>query len=56
MPISIKAPEPTRLGEPWSWNVPQLLERLTPDEQQVVMGRLRAIGAIAPDVQSWPSA
>lgn len=50
------APAPEPLAEPWSWTVPQLMPHLTANQQQTVMGRLRSIGAIGPDVQTWPAA
>lgn len=55
VPLTPPPPEPS-LPEPWSWNVPTLLVHLTANQQQVVMGRLRSIGAIAADVQTWPTA
>jgi hypothetical protein len=60
MPIAVTPqpapdPAPVPLPEPWSWNVPQLMVHLTANQQQMVMGRLRSIGAIGPDVQTWPT-
>lgn len=59
MPIHVQSPPPEpapALEPPWSWSVVELMPHLTANQQQIVMGRLRAIGAIASDVQTWPSA